>query len=63
MQSEWNRDIGNLPFREKKKVFAQSEISLTRDLTEFSVFTREQIDARQSEMAELAPRVWSLKFT
>lgn len=62
MQSEWNRDIGNLPFREKKKTFAKSEISLTKDLARYSKFTRDEIDERQREMAELAPQVWSLKF-
>lgn len=62
MQAEWNRDIGNLPFAQKKPVFARSEIEITRELSEYDRFTRAEIDDRQNEMAELAPKIWSLKF-
>ncbi|MDC0886290.1 HNH endonuclease family protein [Altererythrobacter sp.] len=62
MQSEWNRDIGKLPFDQKCPVFAKSEITLTNELALLTKFDREEIDKRQEEMADLAPKVWSLKF-
>lgn len=62
MLSEWNRELGNLPFKKKKATFKKSEITLTSGLAEFSKFDRAEIDIRQKEMADLAPQIWSLKF-
>ena len=62
MQSEWNRDLGNLTFSEKVGVYARSEIGLTKELADFEKFTRSEVDARQANMAVAAPDIWSLKF-
>lgn len=63
MLSEWNRDIGNMLFDKKKPTFAKSEISLTKELAKLEQFGRDEVDARQQEMADLAPKIWSLKFS
>ena len=62
MSSEWNRDIGNLPFNQKRDTYGKSAIHLTADLHSLAKFTRDEIDQRQAAMSELAPAIWSLKF-
>lgn len=62
MQSEWNRDLGNMDFGKKKAVYKKSEIALTNSLARLKTFGRTQVDARQAKMAEMAPDIWSVKF-
>ena len=62
MKTEWNRDLGNLPFKDKLSTYSKSEIGLTNELSSLDKFEREEIDARQKRMAETASEVWSLKF-
>lgn len=62
MLSDWNRDLGNLPFSQKKATYQKSDISFTSDLATLLKFDRQEIDARQKEMAQLAPKIWSTKF-
>jgi len=62
MKSEWNRDLGNMSFQEKLPTYAKSEIILTKSLSLLSEFKRNQVDNRQAQMADVAPRIWSLKF-
>lgn len=62
MDSEENRDLGDMSFSEKREVYRRSELEITKSISKFSEFTRKEIDARQKVMAALAPKVWSLKF-
>lgn len=62
MQSEWNRDLGNLPFKDKIYAYEKSEIGLTNELGSLKDFARAEVDARQAAMAEAAPEIWTLKF-
>lgn len=63
MQAEWNRDLGNLPFSEKKLTYAKSDIQITKELAGNNKFARHEIDERQMRMAKVAPKIWSLKFS
>ena len=57
-----NRDIGMSTFADKRETFVKSKIGLTRDIGEFTTFGRDQIDQRQSQMAELAASIWTTKL-
>ena len=62
MQTDWNRDLGNLPFEQKRQTYSRSELGITSELAGYSEFKRRQIDERQKRMAVAAPGVWSLKL-
>jgi len=53
-----NRSLGNRSFEEKKKVFAQSELTLTKQVSDCEEWTREQVEKRQARMAKLAASHW-----
>lgn len=63
MQSEWNKDLGNLPFQQKTSTYARSAIGLTNELGKLGQFRREEIDERQRRMAKVAPAIWTLKLS
>ena len=48
LRSSQNRDIGNLSFAEKKKVFEQSGYSVTNEVATFPEWTMTQIRDRQA---------------
>lgn len=62
MQSEWNKNLANLPFDRKKPVYKKSEIGITKSLSDINAINRVTIDERQKIFAKAAPKVWSLKF-
>lgn len=62
INSAWNTEIGNQDFDTKKPKYAKSELELTSLLAKYKKFDRKEVDKRQKVMAELAPKVWSLKF-
>ena len=53
-----NSNAANAAFAEKKKHFAKSEITLTKNLCSLADWTPAEIAARQSAMAELAVKAW-----
>jgi hypothetical protein len=57
-----NTQIGNASFKEKKKVYAQSDYLLTRSIAERAKWGPEQIRERQNELAKLAVKTWPLSF-
>jgi hypothetical protein len=62
IRADQNRDLGNRPFKEKKKVYAHSGYVSTREVARYSTWTMKEIKERQSEMAKLAVKTWTLKF-
>lgn len=62
MQSEWNRELGNLPFADKISTYERSEIGITKSLASLTKFERKEVDERQSALAAVASEIWSLKF-
>ena len=55
---EANRALAGLPFADKRIVFEQSPIVLTRLVAEVEGWTTDGIANRQSHLAELAVRRW-----
>lgn len=55
-----NQSIGNAPFVEKKGVYQQSDLLLTKELTQYEEWNAETIAERQERMSELASQIWSL---
>ena len=54
-----NTSIKNVDFQRKtEEAYAASELLLTKQLLEYDEWTEEAIQARQSEMSELAPTIW-----
>lgn len=53
-----NTSIKNDPFGEKKKAYAKSLIPRTQQLTAYEIWSEEQIEARQREMALAAVHIW-----
>ena len=55
-----NSDLKSSPFAEKKKVFAQSPFSLTKQIADATDWTAETISERQKSLTSLALRTWEL---
>ena len=58
-----NRRIGNARFPEKCPVYAKSEFSITRKLSqEYDMWTRDKVRSRQEWMARQAAGIWQISF-
>ena len=56
-----NRDAGNKPYAEKRKVLQESAISLTQKLAEENEdWNPERLNARQRQLAKIAASVWRI---
>lgn len=55
-----NQKLGNKPFAQKRKVYQQSPMLSTQAVGQFTRWGAADIEARQTAMAELATRIWSL---
>jgi hypothetical protein len=53
-----NRALGNKGFDHKRKVFAESDLLLTRGVAEYKEWDREAVEKRQAYMARLAAAYW-----
>jgi hypothetical protein len=53
-----NRALGNKGFDRKRKVFAESDLLLTRDIAAYKEWDREAVEKRQAYMARLAAAYW-----
>jgi hypothetical protein len=62
IKSNQNRDLGNLSFAEKKKVYAKSGYDLTKQLAAYENWSLDEIKDRQIKLAALATKTWSLDF-
>ncbi|MER8411923.1 DUF262 domain-containing HNH endonuclease family protein [Mesorhizobium sp. M0510] len=58
--SKQNVEIGNSRFLEKRSVFAASPFVLTTEVAKNELWGAAEIEARQHQLAELAPKVWPL---
>ena len=62
MKTKENNDFKNSSFVTKKQKYKQSELWVTNMLGDFDDWNKEKIRERQSELANLAIKTWSLKF-
>jgi len=61
LEASLNRQAGNKPFAEKKPVYMQSAIQLTREVAEQNEnWTVDRLAERQRRMARLATAIWRL---
>ena len=58
--TEYNSELGNKNFADKKKIYAQSHYSYTRALKDSSEWTSKQIQARAKKLATEAIKIWTL---
>jgi hypothetical protein len=56
-----NKELGSLGFEKKKKTYIGSDLELTKELASIGNWDRTAIEARQAQMAKLAPVVWRFK--
>jgi len=58
-----NRAAGSVSFLEKKEqAYSLSEINLSKELCNYSVWTVSEIESRQKDLADIALKVWSLPY-
>jgi hypothetical protein len=63
IKSNQNRDLGNLPFVEKREVYARSGYDLTKQVGAYETWTLDEIRDRQAKLAALAIKTWSMDFS
>ena len=56
-----NRDIGNDPFVDKKRVYEHSSYNLTKEIANEAQWGSGEIQNRQQRLAELAIKEWPLR--
>lgn len=58
-----NRDIGNLPYDQKRLAYAKSDFQITRGIAEhYDEWTEAKIIARQTQLAKAASAIWRIDF-
>src|ERR1700674_133389 len=62
IRANQNRELGNLPFADKREAFKDSGYSVTNEVAKYPKWTMTEIRVRQAEMAKIAVKTWSLKF-
>ncbi len=60
MDSDLNVAADNDPFEDKKAVYQQSRIEITRSIVDKPFWDTEAIENRQQELSQIAVQVWSL---
>jgi hypothetical protein len=63
VRANQNRDLANLPFDEKRKVYAKSGYDLTKQVAEYDQWTLDEIKDRQVWLAKLAVKTWSFDLS
>lgn len=53
-----NSELGNMRFSEKKKMYAESGVSMNRDLAKFERWSEQDILKRSSTLADYAVKIW-----
>lgn len=57
--SAYNQEIGNQPFPVKRARFAQSNVTLTREVADYAQWTEQAIAERGERLAREAARLWT----
>ncbi len=63
LRKRLNNELKSAAFGNKKKVYKQSKLLLTREIADEKQWKRQQIDSRQLRLAALAAKAWPLKTT
>lgn len=63
LDSKVNRKVGNTSFKEKcAAAFTHSNLEITKEILNTSVWGAKQIEERQNKMAKAACKIWSLNY-
>ena len=54
-----NSELGNMGFSEKKEMYAQSGVSMNRDLCRYERWSEQEILERSKSLADYAVKIWS----
>jgi hypothetical protein len=58
-----NRKAGNSSFHDKcSTAFSSSKLEITKEILEYSIWGRKQIEERQDKMAKAACSIWRLNY-
>jgi uncharacterized protein with ParB-like and HNH nuclease domain len=57
---ELNASASNSAFNEKKKIYKQSAITLTKELADMSSFKFKAVKTRSEELAKIAVKIWTI---
>jgi hypothetical protein len=63
VKANQNRDLGNLPFEEKRAIYERSGYDLTKQVAQYERWTLDEIKDRQAKLAKLALKTWSMDFS
>ena len=63
LKSNQNRDLGSLPFAEKRKVYEKSGYDLTKQVSIYAQWSLDDIRDRQAKLAKIAVKTWTLDFS
>lgn len=61
MAAKANSSLGNDEFSKKKPVLAKSQFAFTKLIGDYAKWDRNAIENRQSQMAQVAAKVWSVR--
>ncbi len=61
LSNKMNSDASNKPFKDKRQKIYKNEkrITITSDLTKYSIFSASEIISRQKDFAQLAVKIWN----
>lgn len=62
IKGNWNTRMSNRLFDEKKEDYKKSEFQITKDLTNYSQWTFEEINNRTEKLVEDALKIWKWKW-
>jgi hypothetical protein len=63
IERDKNRVVGSASFADKKsKAFTKSDISITKEICNYTEWTVNKIELRQSEFADEAVDIWTLPY-
>ncbi|MFC2579144.1 MAG: HNH endonuclease family protein, partial [Bacteroidota bacterium] len=62
MNSKANRMKGSSNFQDKKKEYSKSNLQITKQIAQYADWNIESINDRQSYLADIAVKVWTIKF-
>lgn len=62
LDKKMNSDIGNGPFEDKKSIYKESELIITKKIAEYYDWTPSEIEKRQKELAKKAVEIWDIRI-
>lgn len=61
LTEKMNSKLRNGPFDDKRKIYAKSNLTLTKEVAKCDEWTKEAIEDRQKYLAKLAVKAWGIK--